>query len=773
MKSILKKYPVCVMFVLLFLGYSCSVKKYIPEGEYLYRGGHINYIDTVLKKKYSEVKAETKGVLYPKPNSKFLGIYPGLYVHYKAQRENPGIINKFLNKKIGEEPVYFSDANLSETEELINNRLENRGFFYTVINSNSIIDSTSKTAKAEYLVTLREPYVMETYQLEKDSLKNIDSIMLVKNLEKVMFDENSILKKGMRFDLENFKSERERIDDYLKHEGFYNFNANFLIFEADTNTYDQRKYDLFLKMKEEIPNRSKVPYLIDKIEVYPNETIANKEVKKDTITLDSLNFVQSETFFKPKRLSPYILLKPGQRYNPLLSKYTSRRLSSIGTYKFVNIRYEEKDSIIDENGFMHLDAIIELSPLRKRSLRAELQGVTKSNNFTGPGLGLTYTNRNWFKGGEQLNIRGSVGYEKQFSSGEQSGLSSLQLGLETSVRFPRLLFPILNINKSKRFKYSIPQTEVKLGIDYLNRSELYSLNSYQASFGYIWKANRFITHQLNPLNINYVKLGNVTDRFDEILEDNPFLKQSFEQQFIAGLTYSFTYSELGVTQNNGALYVNFNFDIAGNALSLFDKKGTNDDGDEVNKFLGLQYAQYAKGGLDIRYHYKLDDDGQVLVARLYGGLGYAYGNSESLPFIKQYFSGGPYSVRAFRIRGLGPGSYQPTDENSYNAYFDRAGDIRLEANLEYRFPLFNYVNGAIFTDAGNVWLLNQNDALPGGKFTSSFINELGIGSGVGVRVDIQGFVIRLDLASPIKRPAKTWKFEYDSPVLNFAIGYPF
>ena len=464
-------------------------------------------------------------------------------------------------------------------------------------------------------------------------------------------------------------------------------------------------------------------------------------------------------------------MKPGQRYNPILSKYTSRRLSSIGTYKFVNIHYKENDTVVDENGFRHLDAIIELSPLQKRSLRAELQGVTKSNNFAGPGLGLTYTNRNWFKGGEQLNIRGSVAYEKQFSSGEQSGLSSLQLGLETSVRFPRLLFPIVDVNK--RFKYSIPQTEVKLGIDYLNRSQLYSLNSYQTSFGYIWKANRYVTHQLNPININYVRLGNVTEEFNDILNQNQFLRRSFEQQFIAGLTYGFTYNELVDNYRNGTLYFNFNFDIAGNTLSLFDQSATDEDGNAVNEFLGLQYAQYAKGDIDIRYHYKLNDDGQVLIARLFGGLGYSYGNSESLPFVKQYFAGGPYSVRAFRIRGLGPGSYQPTDESSYNAYFDRAGDIRLEANLEYRFPLFNYVNGAIFTDAGNVWLLRENDALPGGKFSSSFTNELGIGSGVGVRVDIQGFVIRFDLASPLKRPAKSFEFEYDSPVLNFAIGYPF
>ena len=770
MKLPFKTYQIGMLLVALAV-YSCSVEKYIPEDEFLYRGANLKFIDTVLDKNYKEVKTETEGVLYPQPNSRFLGMYPGLYFHYKAQRENPGIINKFFNKKIGEEPVYFSDVELSETEELIYNRLENRGFFYSLIESNSTIDSSSHTAKVNYQVTLKKPYVLETYQLEKDSLPSTDSLELVKKLEKAVVDENSVIKKGMRFDLADFKSERERIDEFLKQEGYYNFNGNFLIFEADTNTYDNKKFDLFLRLKDNVPDKSKVPYIIDDVDVYPNESIETRDQEKDTVSLDSLDFIQAKEFFKPKRLSPYILLKPGQRYNPILSKYTSRRLSSIGTYKFVNIHYKEKDTVVDENGFRHLDAIIELSPLQKRSLRAELQGVTKSNNFAGPGLGLTYTNRNWFKGGEQLNIRGSVAYEKQFSSGEQSGLSSLQLGLETSVRFPRLLFPIVDVNK--RFKYSIPQTEVKLGIDYLNRSQLYSLNSYQTSFGYIWKANRYVTHQLNPININYVRLGNVTEEFNEILNQNQFLRRSFEQQFIAGLTYGFTYNELVDNYRTGALYFNFNFDIAGNTLSLFDQSATDEDGNAVNEFLGLQYAQYAKGDIDIRYHYKLSDDGQVLIARLFGGLGYSYGNSESLPFVKQYFAGGPYSVRAFRIRGLGPGSYQPTDESSYNAYFDRAGDIRLEANLEYRFPLFNYVNGAIFTDAGNVWLLRENDALPGGKFSSSFTNELGIGSGVGVRVDIQGFVIRFDLASPLKRPAKSFEFEYDSPVLNFAIGYPF
>ncbi|MFD2433011.1 BamA/TamA family outer membrane protein [Mesonia maritima] len=179
-----------------------------------------------------------------------------------------------------------------------------------------------------------------------------------------------------------------------------------------------------------------------------------------------------------------------------------------------------------------------------------------------------------------------------------------------------------------------------------------------------------------------------------------------------------------------------------------------------------------KADVDFRYHYKLDDSGQKLVGRLFGGVGLPYGNSDALPFVKQYFAGGAYSVRAFQIRSLGPGTYDP-ESNDNSSYFDQAGDIRLEGNLEYRFPIVQYVNGAVFADAGNVWLIQENEAIPGGKFSSNFINELGVGTGIGLRIDIQGFVIRFDLAAPLKRPAYNWEFEYDQPVFNFAIGYPF
>jgi len=761
MLSNIPKYRVLILVFTLTMLYACSVKKYIPEDEYLFRGGKVTVLDSLKTKNISGLKKELQSLLYPEPNTKIFGLYPGLHYHYKAQKEKPGFIIRFLNKKIGEEPVYFSDVKIENTEDLIENRLQNNGFFGSKISSSIKKDSTSRTAKTNYTVEIGKPYHLKNYIAEVDSIDKLDSLPVYEELRNSLSE--TILKNGSRYDLRAFEDERKRIDQYLKERGYYNFNSSFILFQADTNLDKDRHYNLYLKLKIGVPLKSKVPYLLNNVKVYPNVTKDTTGVLQDTTTIDSVTFIQNKVFFEPKRLRLFVLLKPGQLYNPLNSTYTSQRISSIGTYKFVNINYQEIDSAgADSLQLRHLNTTISLSPLTKRTIRTELQGVTKSNNFTGPNVGLTYLNRNVFKGGENFSTTGNFGYEKQFGN-KTTGSSSLQMGMNVSFIYPRLIFPV---NLDRFFKYAIPKTKLSIGADYFRRSKLYTLNSYSASFGYIWNANRFISHQLDPIKINYLQLRKTSPLFNSILEANPFLKRSFEQQFIAGLTYSFMYNELSNTQKKGRFNIKFNFDIAGNTLSLLGKK---QDSDTTKSFLGLSYAQYVKGDVDLSYQYKLGQSGHSLVARVFGGIGIPYGNSQTMPYVKQYFSGGAYSVRAFQIRGLGPGIYNPADNR--NLFFDRSGDIRLEGNLEYRFPIISVFKGAIFTDAGNIW--NLNDNLVGGKFTSDFINQFGVGSGFGVRVDVQGFVIRFDLAAPLKSPVSGWAFDYKNPVFNFAIGYPF
>ncbi|EDP97904.1 BamA/TamA family outer membrane protein [Kordia algicida OT-1] len=746
-------------FLLLLLGImvcSCSVTRFIPEDETLYEGATFNLEAKEELSDYSTVEQELQAVLRPQPNSSKIG----LYAHYKVTKDSAGFFYKFINKRIGQEPVYQSDVDVNQTEELIINRLENLGFFYSTVTSE--IKEEEKTSKVHYDIKLAKPYTMETYQLDTDSLPIYKDI-------KVTLPE-AFIKKGERFNLSKLKVERERIDAKLKAIGYYNFNADFLIFEIDTNQYKNKRFDLYLRLKKNTPKKALVPYKLSTVNVHPNTSISNNYKYTDTTTLAGVNFVQDTVFFKPKRLRPYIQFQEGQLYNPQKFKGTSRRLSSISTYKFVNVEFKEKP-LGNNDSIGYLDTRVYLSPLNKRALSAELQGNAKSNGFTGPTLALSYTNRNLFKGGEVLKITGKFGYEAQLrgKSNNTTGLNSTQLGLTADLVFPRLLFP-MDINQ--QFEYNIPKTKISAGIEYLSRNKLYSLSSFNTSFGYQWHANTYVYHSINPISSNYIRLSNSTPAFEEILEENQFLKNSFEQQLISGLTYNFTYNELGDVNRVHPFYFSTNVDIAGNSLSLF---GSRDETTGKKTILGVEFAQYAKIDFDTRFYLNLGNQ-QSLITRLYGGLGYAYGNSDVLPFSRQFFSGGPYSIRAFRTRSIGPGTYSPENSN-INSFFDRSGDIKLEANVEYRFPLYTYFKGAFFVDAGNVWLRDENTELPGGKFTSNFINELAIGAGVGLRVDIQGFVLRLDWAAPIHSPTQTeiskYTFDASNGIFNFAIGYPF
>ncbi|MBU2927701.1 BamA/TamA family outer membrane protein [Winogradskyella psychrotolerans] len=743
--------------------YSCSITKHIPEGERLYTGATIEIAADSIIKNEKELKTELETILRPEPNSKFLGMYVGLYYYYKNQKENPGFLNRWLYKQLGEKPVYQSSVEPFEVEAVLRNRLENKGFFYSTATSS--FEEKEIEASINYKLNVTEPYKMKRFEI--DSMPSPLYEAVKKETDKSPFQND------MRFDLSNMKLERQRIDTELKQQGYYNLNSDFFIFEADTTQYDKKRFDLFLKLKAEVPKKATIPYQISSINVFSNYDLQDStHVAPERF--NNKNYIQDTLFMKLKYLDEFVTLKEGDLYSPDESKNTARRLSKIGAYKYVNIQYKEIDSL-ETDSLGLLEANIFLSPLTKRAVRAELQGVTKSNNYTGPHLALTYSNRNVFNGGETLNISTNVGYESQFSSGDDAGNTSLELGLTTELIFPRVLFPV-KIN-TDFFKYSIPKTITSVGLNYLSRSDLYTLLSANGQFGYSWNANRFITYAFNPIAVSYTRLSNTTAEFDAILEENSYLEQSFDQQFISGMTFSFTYNEMVDANDPNQFYLNTTLDVAGNSISLLGQETTSG---EPKEFLGLEYAQYAKADLDLRFHLNFGKDrAQTLATRLFAGYGLPYGNSDVIPYVKQYFSGGPYSVRAFKTRSLGPGTYDDeSDDDSDVTYFDQTGNIRLEANVEYRFPLFSFFKGAVFADAGNVWNSKTNSVFDGeDKFTSNFINELGMGAGFGLHIDVQGFVIRFDLAAPFHDPSlakgERWDFKYDEPVLNFAIGYSF
>src|SRR5690606_24435674 len=467
--------------------------------------------------------------------------------------------------------------------DLIRNRLENRGFFYNQVSSE--IYRKNKLAWVDYRAATSEPYSLDTLIVERDSLP-IDR-------EIILSQKKTLIKKGRRFDLQRFKDERERLDSILKLKGYYNFNADYLIFEADTNDTDSlRNFRLYLRLKKNAPQTSLVPYVVDKIDVFPNYSIDEEETDTDTVQYNDKNFIQKGTVFKEELLDQYILIEKGKRYDPVASKLSSNRLSSIGNYKFVNLRYEEL-KMFDSTG--HLRAQFQLSPMTKRTLRTELMGVSKSNSFAGPALTVAYRNRNLFQGGEMLNVTATAGYEFQVGGGDRTGLQSFTLGLTGDLIFPRMLFVV---PVHDRFSYSVPKTKTGLGVEYLSRGGLYRLNSFFANFGYIWNANKYAYHEFNPISINLVNLTKTTPEFDEILDSNPFLKKSFEQNYILHL-YVLLFCKFfhGRFRSHDYL-LSFCFYFIENSDNDIDHLFGSAD----KKIIGLEYAQFGKIDIDLQYH---------------------------------------------------------------------------------------------------------------------------------------------------------------------------
>ncbi len=759
----------CLWVVLLFtvVQQGCNVARFVPEDEKLYTGASVDIDHGGQMRKPSRNKSELEGALRPRPNSTLLGGRLGLWSYYKGSRERSGFITRYLNKKFGEEPVYLSDVDVPRSQEFIANRLENKGYYFNEVTSQ--LTEGKHKANLNYTITAGAPYTLSSYRYVRDSAE-IDRLIR-KSISR------SPLLKGDLLDLDELKNERTRISSSLRAQGYFNFTEDLLIFRVDTNQYDTRKFDLFLDLKAAIEPALLKPYQIEDIYVHTDYSLDDQLTEgRDTVQIEGIYFIEKDDTFEERHLPPYITLSPKALFSTDLQSQTNRRLSSMGTFKYVTTRFTELDSTASELG--HLDANIYLSQFNRHSVSAEVQAVTKSNNFAGPGLILSYQNINLFGGGEIWKSSVTLAYETQFQGGSTTGLNSYEAGFQNEIIVPRVIAPF-RVDASGG--YSVPKTKFALGYNILDRVQYYRLTSIQGTYGFFWQTNKYVRHDLTPISLNFTNTANVTEEFQEILDENPFLRQSFENQFIPGLIYGWQYNERAKEDKRNKIFVQLQLDLAGNIVNAVSQLF---GGEESDKMFGRTYAKYVRTDADFRYYLRTGRDG-FLVWRGYVGVGAPYGNAQSLPYIKQYFAGGPSSIRGFRVRSLGPGSYQPP-EMADNAFFDQTGDIKLETNLEYRFTFYKYLKGALFVDAGNIWLFNENESIPGGQWSPDWLSEMALSTGAGVRLDINFLVLRLDLGIPLRKPyldpddrwidrfdigRKAWRKE--NLIWNLAIGYPF
>jgi outer membrane protein insertion porin family len=459
-------------------------------------------------------------------------------------------------------------------------------------------------------------------------------------------------------------------------------------------------------------------------------------------------------------------------YNRSNHNLTLSRLINLGTFKFVKNQFVLTDSLSNK-----FDVFYYLTPNDFKSLRLETLGKSNSASYVGGEVNFNWRHRNFLRGAELFAATLYTAIDFQLG-GNKDANNIYRVGSRFSLTWPRIIAPF-KFESSSAF---VPRTRVELGYEFQNRTQLYTLHNFNASFGYIWKENALREHDLKLIEITYVTPENETAKFEEQKADNPSLARITERQLIFGPVYSYTYTTTMLPKKHTFYYKGL-LDLSANLTGLIS--GANADQKEPKTILGVPYSQYVKMEHDFRYYLKLDETSQI-ASRFIGGVAYPYGNSIHMPFSKQFFVGGSNSIRAFRARTLGPGSYDPRNDKS-SFFHDQAGDIKLEANVEYRKKLVSFLNIAAFVDAGNVWLFNDEEGREGGKISKDFLSEIAVGAGIGLRFDFNILILRTDLAIPLRVPyypkGDRWSFNEinfkdkywrrDNLMLNIAIGYPF
>jgi outer membrane protein assembly factor BamA len=440
---------------------------------------------------------------------------------------------------------------------------------------------------------------------------------------------------------------------------------------------------------------------------------------------------------------------------------------NLGPFKFVKNRFEDVSADSSK-----LDVYYFLTQYPKKSLQLDVLGRTNSANYTGTQINLNWKNRNAFKGAEALTVTLFGSSDVQFS-GQNSGYNVYQTGVQTTLSWPRFIMPFADPKADNAY---IPHTNLTLGYTLVDRNKLYLLNSYTGSFGYEWKQNAFITHNLNVINVTRVDAAHVSQQYLDSIKNtqNPTLKHVIDNQFTFGPSYGYTYTNTSNSYRTNTLYYNGKISLSGNIYGLLT--GADTLAGKVRKLFGVPFNQYVKIENEFHFYHKTGPN-STIASRVIVGVGLPYGNSTILPYSQQFFIGGTNSLRGFRARSIGPGSYIPSADvtNATGFLPDESGDIKIEANVEYRPKLFSIVYGALFVDAGNIWNLRPHAGLPGAAFGKNFLNQIAMDTGFGLRFDVTVLVLRTDLGFPIRQPygGQPLHFDWNDRVFNLAIGYPF
>lgn len=723
----------------------CSGMKNISSQDPLYTGHSIEFIGPDAERK--KLLPRVAEVPRPLPNARFLWMRPALS-RYNMLSDSART-RKFWKNKVAA-PVLLSQTKPLQVSAALQNRIFHNGYFNNTVNVDTIRIGRRK-AKYRYTITLHTPYRFDSIAFPKP----------VSDLTQKIQDSRStsLLKEGDIYTLETVKNERARIDERLKENGYIFFNPEFITLKADTVT-GEHDIHAEVTVKPETPPESRIPYRIRN--VYIHADYVRENASTDTVRSDQYFLISQNHELGFKAVQQGIFLKPGELYTNANYLHSVRYLNGLPIIRNANIKFVPQGKTGD------LDAIVYLAQRKRMAYSAEFNTVFRSTNYFGPGIIFSYTDRNVNKGAEMLKVNLRGRYEMQISGGQVN--PAYEAGVELSYVVPRFYPGFLSHLGEKR----LPKTNASTGYNLFNRLDLYRMNSVFVNFGYLWSRNDRTTHALNPVEVIFTTVpeSSKSEKFIEYLAENPGVQRSFDEQFVVGSGYEFTYNP-AYGRNN--LFLRAGIDMAGNLLKgIYSVSKASTDSLGRYKLLGVPFSQYIRTRVDLRYSFNLNQRSK-LVTRFIVGVGIPIGNSTTMPYIKQFYVGGTNSLRSFVARSVGPGSEKPP-----TGYTDLTGDIRLEGNLEYRFTLSGKLKGALFMDAGNIWLFNHDEARPNAAFRlDTFLKEIAVSSGWGLRWDFDFIVARLDFGYTLRTPylpeGERWATDlhFWDPTINIAIGYPF
>ena len=763
-----------ILLLVIVLHWSCSPVKFVPEDKYLL---HKN----IIKHDYIDIPNEQlKALIRPKENKTVFGFWQFYLSLYNMSGKNDKKdINKWF-RRIGEAPVIYDQFLVNKSREQLKLFLKNKGYFNAEITDTVILNEKKRKVNVEYHIKAgKRSYIHQTgYKIIDDDVR------------KLVYSDtlHSLLRKKKAFDVELLDKERDRITRLLNSNGYWAFSKDYIYYIADSlnDSHEIRDTLVIASVLRKLPdgrdtteNHSKyrvndVFFLVD---FNPQQALKNDSglaTRFDTLYYKGYYFLyKNKMKFKPDVLINSTYITPGQLYDITKVEKTQTLITELKLFRYISIKFSELHNAKDKEGNKMLNCHIQLTPSRPQSYALEVEGTNSSGNL-GAASNIKYQHKNIFRGAEILNTRLRLAYQKQTSRGDKNNFNIIEVGFDAGMTFPKFLVPFRVESFRKRYN---PRSSVSLGVNYQQRPD-YTRTIANTKLSYDWRSSQKVSHIFSIIDFNLVWVPFISDNFWDYIKDT-YMRYSYENHLIMNTNYTFQYNQQKPGYQKNFWYFKAYAESSGNLLDgLMNLFAKNRPEDGYYTLFDIRYAQYVKSDFEIRFHH-VPNLRNSFAYRFFLGVGYPYGNLSVMPFEKMYFAGGANSIRAWPVRGLGPGEYKGDELK----YFNQTADMKLELNAEFRFKLFWILEGALFADMGNIWNVRPASSYEGGLFKfNEFYKQIAVCLGTALRFDFSYFIFRFDVGIKTIDPSMplgqrwvlgTHPVKWNDLGFNFAIGYPF